>query len=166
MNKLVLLFCLGFVPLFSLDPSDRAQIEKMIHHYEDAHNNHVGAGFSEGFTDDATYTNIFGTTFHGKKEIEDRHVEIRKTIMKNSKMTVTDIELHEAEPGLVIAIVHWKTTGMVLGGPGSPPETREGVLTQTFFKRNNQWQIPASQNTMIPKVSKEAPQLQKEPALK
>ena len=149
------LLCICFVYLnsvFALETADQTVIQEIITNYAKAWNDQAGKGFGDGFAEDADFVNIFGMHFSGKAEIEVRHIKILQAFLKDSKMTILSAKLREVQPGLVIALVKWKVDGF--RQPGSdmrlPGVTREGIFTQVFLLRDHQWEIVASQNTLIP----------------
>lgn len=149
---LLILFTAYLNPAFTLEQSDKVEIQQIIQNYVDAWNYREGKGFGDGFTEDADFVNIFGMNFSGKAEIEDRHIKILQTILKGSKFELMNLNLREVQPGLVIALVRWKVEGF--RNPcydiNKSGETREGIFTQVFINQNNKWQITASQNTLVP----------------
>lgn len=88
----------------------------------------------------------------GKNEIEERHIQILKTIFKGSKFEILDVKLRKVNPNLVIAKIIWRLDGF--RNPGSdlnkPGGIREGVFIQVFIRTENRWKITASQNTLKP----------------
>ena len=149
--SLALFLCLPFVSLLGVNEEDQTSIEAMIQDYTEAWNLHAGKGFANHFTDDADFVNIFGMIFKGKKEIEMRHRKILETIMKDSKLEIIDLKLREAQPGVMIALVHWKLDGFRL--PGSDlllaGDVREGIFTHALIQEDKKWKITATQNTLI-----------------
>ena len=89
--------------------------------------------------------------FSGKQEIEDRHVQIHETFLKESQFKVVDLKLKEAKPGVVIAQVFWIVSGIKKSEVKAMPETTKGVFTHTFIKNGDAWQITSTQNTLISK---------------
>lgn len=148
---LLFILFVSVTPLFSLEETDRASIEKIIHDYTAAWNHHEGKGFADGFTDDASFVNIFGMTFSGKAEIEERHLKILQTIHRGSTLDILKTQFREVQPGLVIGLVHWKLDGFRYPGSdyNKPGDTHYGVFTQVFIITNDEWKITASQNTLI-----------------
>lgn len=136
--------------IIALDESDRNAIQNVIQGYTDSWNLHQGKGFADGYTDDADFVNIFGMYMSGKAAIEERHIKILQTFFKDSQMAITGIKLREVKPDIAIALVKWKVDGY--RDPGSdntkPGETREGIYTQVFIKKDGNWKITASQNTL------------------
>lgn len=129
--------------LSALDTTDRNAIHNIVEHVTHAWNAHQGRGFADHYASDADFVNIFGMTFLGRQEIEDRHIEILKTFLKGSIFEVTGLRLREAKSDVVIAQVHWKVTNI--------QKPMEGVFTHTFVKNKDEWEITSSQNTLISK---------------
>ncbi|MES2344887.1 MAG: SgcJ/EcaC family oxidoreductase [Chlamydiota bacterium] len=129
--------------LSALDTTDRDAIHNIVEHVTHSWNAHQGRGFADHYTPDADFVNIFGMAFLGKKEIEERHIEILKTFLKGSIFEVTGLKLREAKPDVVIAQVHWKVTNI--------KNPMKGVFTHTFVKNQDGWEITSSQNTLISK---------------
>lgn len=147
----VIVFLVSVNSVFSLEKSDRNEIQEVIKNYTDSWNLRGGKGFGDGYTQDADFVNIFGMVFSGKAEIEERHIQILRTFLEGSNLEIVDSQLREAQPGLVIALVRWKLTGY--RAPGSTanktPEGREGIYTHVFIKSDKKWKIAASQNTLV-----------------
>lgn len=137
---------------FALEKEDEAAIENVIKNYVEAWNDHGGKGFGAGFAEDADFVNIFGMHFSGKSEIEWRHVKILESFLKDSKLQVLNIKFREVHPKVVIALIRWKVDGFRQPGStiGLPGVQREGIFTQVFLYQNDQWEIVASQNTLVP----------------
>lgn len=147
---LPIFLCLCINSLYSLEQADRTAIEEIIQNYADAWNLQQGKGFGDGFTEDADFVNIFGMHFSGKAEIEDRHIKILQGFLKDSKLKITDINLREINPNVVVALVRWNLDGF--RNPKSDlkalGEVRSGIFTQVFISQQNKWEITASQNTL------------------
>lgn len=135
--------------IFGFDIADQNSIRNIVGHFANAWNNHEGRGFADYYAEDADFVNIFGMTFSGKPEIERRHIQILETFLKGSNFEVIDQKLREVKPGLVIALVYWKVTGIQKPGESSAIETMKGVFTHTFVKNGEKWEIVSTQNTLI-----------------
>lgn len=153
--RIFILFVLMFINVhsaFALEDADRNSILTVIQNYTNSWNLNECKGFANGFTEDADFVNIYGMVFSGKEEIEARHIKILQTFLKGSMLYILDTRLREVQPGLVIALVHWRLDGY--RNPGSDiskaGETREGIYTQVFIKSEKDWEITSSQNTLIP----------------
>jgi uncharacterized protein (TIGR02246 family) len=146
-----LIAALNNISASALDEFDRNTIQTVIQGFADSWNLRQGKGLADGFTDDADFVNIYGMVFSGRATIEERHLKILQTFLKGTHMAITDIQLREAQPGVVIALVRWKVDGY--HDPGTdlslPGVMREGIFTEVFIKENNNWKITAAQNTLI-----------------
>lgn len=148
---LTTLFMMTMTSVFGWEQADQAAIHGIIKDYTEAWNFRGCIGFGDGFTEEADFVNIFGMHFSGKEEIEQRHIQILKTFLKDSTMEIQDIQLREVQPGVVIALVRWKVQGFRHPSTASNTSTeREGIFTHVFINTNNQWKITASQNTLKP----------------
>lgn len=128
----------------ALEKADQEAIERVIAGYTHAWNEQECRGFADGFAKDADFVNIFGMKFSGREEIEERHVKILQTFLKNSKLEILQTQLREVQKGLVIATIYWKVQGFKKVGA-----IQEGVFTQVFVQAGEKWEITASQNTLI-----------------
>jgi uncharacterized protein (TIGR02246 family) len=150
-GKLAALCLLTMTSIFGLEQADQEAIHGIIKSYTEAWNLRGCIGFGDGFTEDADFVNIFGMHFSGKAEIEQRHIQILKTFLKDSTMEIQDIQLREVQPGVVISLVRWKVHGFRHPSNAASTSTeREGIFTHVFINTNNQWKITASQNTLKP----------------
>lgn len=70
--------------------------------------------------------------------------------MKGSTFEVTDQQLREVKPGLVIAHVWWKVTNIPPSDKSMFRSTLDGIFTHVFVKHSENWSIMCSQNTSIP----------------
>lgn len=145
------LCAIGFLSFaFALEQADEAAIRTAIENLQTVWNERGGKGAADYFAEDATFVNIFGTNFVGKTEIEKRHIEILGTFLKGSTLHITNSQLREVQPGLVIGLIDWEVEGFRRPGMSGPGETKSGVFTQVFVKKGEKWEIAASQNTMRP----------------
>lgn len=128
------LFLLVTSSVFALDTADRNTISKIVEHFTDAWNHHEGKGSADYYAMDADFVNIFGMAFSGRQEIEDRHVQIHEGFLRGSTFKVTELKMREAKPGVVIAQVYWRVTGIQKPGAESR-ETMKGIFTHTLLKK-------------------------------
>lgn len=133
---------------FTIEPKDQKAITQVIERYTASWNASAGVGFGADFTQDADFVNIFGMAFSGKEEIEERHVAILDTFLGGTILTITDVQMREQRPDLVVAKVYWELDREVKRGPIGPV-IKKGIFLQTFVKEKGAWKICASQNTLI-----------------
>lgn len=152
-NKIsMLLLCtvLSFNKSFALEQIDESAIQGLIKEYTVSWNQKSGEGFGNVFTQDADFVNIFGNHYYGREEIEQRHIKILNSFLKASTFTVTNVELREVQPGLVIGHVNWKVekpTNQKSKHKGLG-KSMEGIFSHVFVKQADQWEITATQNTL------------------
>lgn len=138
--------CMIFLSaLNGLTIEEEQSLQKVINLYVKAWNQQQGRGFSNDFSEEADFVNLFGEHFSGKADIEKRHIEILQTFLKGSVLEITHTHFREVYPGLVIAHVYWQLflEKMSVNDPW------KGLFTQVFIYSNNKWEITASQNTLI-----------------
>lgn len=152
---LIALFISSFHSVFALEQADQLAIENVIKGYTQAWNQRGCVGFADNFTEDASFVNILGMVFSGKTEIEDRHVKILETFLKDSILQIQSTELREIQPGVVIALVRWELLGNFSFHPDAKKtlDIRKGVFTQVFINSDHKWEITASQNTLITTIN-------------
>lgn len=144
------LFHVYFMGAFALEQADRNAIQEIVQSYTDAWNQQAGKGFGDHFAEDADFVNVFGMHFSGRSEIEDRHVKILQTFQKGSTLKISNVQLREVQPGVVIGLIRWTLDGFRFPGSDSdkPGEVRSGIFTQVFVNLGQKWEIAASQNTL------------------
>lgn len=154
--SLVVLFIVSLSSGFALENKDHSAIQQVIQGYTEAWNKHAGVGFGDGFSENASFVNIFGMLFWGRAEIEARHVAILQAFLKDSTLEISDVQLQEIQPGIVVALVHWKVSGFQNSNSekNSPTGMMKGIFTQLFVNNDNKWEIRASQNTLIAEKQK------------
>ncbi len=155
MCNLRLLFAfliISFSSVFALEKIDEEAIEEIAQQFENSWNYHGGKGFGDHYAENAKFINIVGMKFFGREAIEERHIKILDTFLKDSTFEVTNLELREKKPGVVVATMHWTVEGF--RDPGSDMkasgETRKGIFTHILMKEEDKWEIIYSVNTLLP----------------
>lgn len=146
MKRLIVSFFL-ISKVFSLEQSDQLAIQDIILNYTNAWNLGKGVGFGKDFSKDASFVNIFAMRFVGKSEIEDRHIKILETFLRDSTLEIINISLQEVKNDVVIAIVEWKVDNF-RSLESNEGEVRRGMFTQVFVKNEEKWEIVASHNSI------------------
>ncbi len=129
----------------------QSEIFLVIKALSDSWNSHDMAVYAAQFTEDADFVNVMGMRWKGRAQIEAAHVQVHRTIFRNSKLKTLDCSLRALAPGVVLAHVRWEMTGHE-----SPPgvrfsEVRHGMITGVFVEQDGRWLIAAFQNTdMVP----------------
>ncbi len=95
--------------------------------------------FASQFTEDATFVNVNGALWIGRKDIEDRHA--KAAIFKSSHADIKPDSVRLLRPDLALVLVSW----MITGDPRDP-QPRSYLMTMVVVKRDGYWLIVAAQN--------------------
>jgi uncharacterized protein (TIGR02246 family) len=95
--------------------------------------------FASQFTEDATFVNVNGALWIGKKDIEDRHA--RAAIFKSSHAEIKPDSIRLLKPDIALVHVSWTITG-----DPRDPQPRSYLMTMVVAKRDGRWLIVAAQN--------------------
>lgn len=89
----------------------QAEIFLVVKALNDSWNTHDMAAYAAQFTEDADFVNVVGMHFRGRSAIEAVHVQIHRTIFRNSTLKTLDCSLRPLTPGLVLAHIRWEMRG-------------------------------------------------------
>jgi uncharacterized protein (TIGR02246 family) len=95
--------------------------------------------FASQFTEDATFVNVNGALWIGKKDIEDRHA--KAGIFKSSHADIKPDSVRLFRPDIALVHVSWTITG-----DPRDPQPRSYLMTMVVSKRDGRWLIVAAQN--------------------
>jgi len=127
----------------------KAKIGRVFEAIVESWNRHDMATYAAQFTTNADFVNVIGMRWRGTQEIEARHVDLHRTIFRNSKLRGLDRSVRFLRPNLAVAHQRWEMTGHE-GLPGwQLPEARQGIMTCVLVEEAGQWRIEALQNTDI-----------------
>jgi uncharacterized protein (TIGR02246 family) len=134
------------------DPSpgksaDEEAIRSLVLERIDAFNRHE-APVPGLFTADADFVNAYGAWRKGPAEIEGGQGERMRTVLKDAKITLTDLRIRLVRPD--VAIVHQKheMSGMRSpSGEAMPPQQELGI--RVMVKEQGTWLITAFHNTIV-----------------
>ena len=118
----------------------------------DGWNSHDMAMYASAFADDADFVNVLGMHWHGRADIQARHVELHRKIFLNSSLKMLNCALRPIAPTVVLAHVHWEMTGHETPPYAPFAPVRQGLITAVFVERDGRWLIASSQNTDIVSV--------------
>jgi uncharacterized protein (TIGR02246 family) len=139
----------------SPDASPQGKDEAAIHHVQerqaDAWNRHDATGYAKLFTMDGDVVNVLGWWWRGRSEIDSRLTTAFAFVFRDSKLTITDVQVRFLSSVVAIAHVRWTMVGAKT--PPGMPEPREGIQLQILTKQEGEWLIASFQNTnSIPEV--------------
>jgi len=130
---------------------DESEIRQLQARQQDAWNRHDAVAYAALFTDDGDVVNVVGWWWRGRREIERQLTAAYAVVFRESRLTVTDVEVKFLAPDVAVAHVRWTMTGART--PPSIPEPRLGIQIQVLQKHGNAWRIASFQNTnSVPEV--------------
>lgn len=134
--------------VFTRDPDAETRadiIRSTADALKDAWNKHDAKAFTDAFTDDAEFTNVFGMVSRGRGEIERTHAFIFEGFLKDSRWTKSDVTVRMIEPGVASVDVRWELVGS-RDPEGNPWSPRTGVMTLIVVKSYGAWKIDVFHN--------------------
>ena len=136
-----------------LSPQAQSEILAVVKAMFDGWNSHDMSLYASSFAEDADFVNVLGLHWHGRADIEARHVELHRKIFRNSSLKMLNSALRAIAPSVVLAHIHWEMTGHE-----TPPFTpfapvRQGLLTAVFVERDGRWLIASLHNTDMASAS-------------
>ena len=130
---------------------DESEIRQLQARQQDAWNRHDAKAYAALFTDDGDVVNVVGWWWRGRSEIERQLTAAYAVVFRESRLTITDVEVRFIARDVAIAHVRWTMEGART--PPSIPEPRQGIQMQVLHKRGDAWRISAFQNTnSVPEV--------------
>jgi uncharacterized protein (TIGR02246 family) len=126
--------------------ADRAAIRDLQATQADAWNRHDAAAYSELFEQDGDVVNVMGWLWRGRDEISRKLTGAFAHVFRESKLTITDVDVRFLDPKLAVAHVRWTMEG-AKPPPGAPEPPRQGIQLQVLRKNGDRWRILSFQNT-------------------
>ena len=124
---------------------DDAAIHQVQSRQAAAWNSHDAAAYASLFTLDGDVVNVVGWWWRGRAEIESKLRAAFALVFRDSKLTITDVQVKFLTPEIAVAHVRWTMEGAKT--PTGIPEPRQGIQTQVLKKQAGTWLIAAFQNT-------------------
>ena len=124
---------------------DDAAIRQVQSRQAEAWNSHDAAAYASLFTLDGDVVNVVGWWWRGRAEIESNLRAAFALVFRDSKLTITDVQVKFLTPEIALAHVRWTMEGAKT--PTGIPEPRQGIQTQVLRKQAGTWLIAAFQNT-------------------
>jgi uncharacterized protein (TIGR02246 family) len=131
---------------------DESAIRQLQARQEDAWNRHDAKAYAALFTNDGDVVNVVGWWWKGRREIERQLTAAYAVAFRESRLTISDVEVRFLARDVAVAHVRWTMEGATT--PPSIPEPRQGIQIQVLHKRGAIWRIAAFQNTnSLPEVA-------------
>ena len=122
-------------------------IDTVVSAVVEAWNRHDMQAYAAQFTEDADFVNVIGMHFRGRPQIESVHVDLHRTIFKNSILRAVNTTVRSVNDQVALAHVAWEMTGAE-GLPGwNVPELRKGMMSLVLVRTGDRWLITAAHNT-------------------
>jgi uncharacterized protein (TIGR02246 family) len=136
----------GLVPVgLRAQREDDAAIRQVQRRQAEAWNSHDAAAYASLFTLDGDVVNVVGWWWRGRAEIESKLRAAFALVFRDSKLTITDVQVKFLTPEIAVAHVRWTMEGAKT--PTGIPQPRQGIQTQVLKKQAGTWLIAAFQNT-------------------
>ncbi|HET6546168.1 MAG TPA: SgcJ/EcaC family oxidoreductase [Rhodanobacteraceae bacterium] len=142
--------CIGSAAAAS--PDDVAQVRAVAMRQADAWNRHDAKAYADLFAADADVVNVVGWWWQGRAELERKLTTAYARMFKDSKLTITDVQVRFPTPSIAVAHARWTMTGAK--PPPGLPEPKEGIQTLVLQKHAGKWLIDVFQNTnALPEIA-------------
>lgn len=126
--------------------SDQTAIEALESKQAAAWNAHDAAAYADLFTPDADVVNVLGWWWKGRDEIRSKLTDAFAFVFKDSRLTITDVQVRKLFPDIAVVHVRWTMTG-AQSPPGEPVPPHEGIQVQVLVRSEDGWRIASFQNT-------------------
>jgi uncharacterized protein (TIGR02246 family) len=111
-----------------------------------AWNKHDADAYAALFTSDGDVVNVLGWWWRGRDQIQRKLSDGFAFVFRDSRLTITDVDVRILSPTIAIAHVRWTMDGAKTP-PGAPQPPREGIQLQILTKQGHDWRIASFQNT-------------------
>lgn len=125
--------------------TDDEEIRKVLASFIEAWNKHDAKAFSMVFAEDADFTNVRGTSAHGRTEVEKFHAPLFATRFKDTNQKMTNIKIRFIKPDVAAVDAWWEMTG-AQGPDGQDIALRKGLLNFIMTKEGDKWFIKVMHN--------------------
>lgn len=128
---------------------DEMEIKKVLAEQVEAWNRHDAKAFSMVFAEDADFTNVVGTSAHGRAEVEKFHAPMFATIFKDTSLKITKTKIRFIKPDVAAVDAWWEMTGAKTR-EGKDIPLRKGLLNFVMTKEGGKWFITVMHNMNLP----------------
>jgi len=110
---------------------------------------HDGKMLAESFAEDADFTNVRGTSLHGRKAIAEFHTDLLSGMFKESHNRTLEIKVRFLRDDIASVDTHWEMTG-AKWPDGTPWPDRKGLGSAIVEKHDGKWLIVVFHNMDLP----------------
>jgi uncharacterized protein (TIGR02246 family) len=136
----------------STDPR-REEVAAILQKVEDAWNTHDMRAFANLFHEDGVWILWTGRVWVGRKDIEEGHAEVHRTIFRNSVQRERLEELTFVGPDAAVV----RYCSLLTGDERSPNKVVRSRKILVVTRRDNGWKIGWGQNTRFADNTPDAP---------
>jgi uncharacterized protein (TIGR02246 family) len=141
-------------------PKDEAAVREVVIAFETASNKHDAKAFAAVFASDAAFTNVLGTTKHGRKAIEEFHRPLFEgdtskgnPSFKNAVLKIDEVTVRFLRPDVASMDIRWTQTGSV-APDGKDRGIRKGLMSWVVTREDGTWQVTVMHNMDLVPVAR------------
>ena len=129
---------------------DTTAVKQVVAAYDAAFNQHDAHAVGALFAEDGDFTNMRGSSKHGRSDIEQNYGNLFNGGLKASHRTDVVKGVRLLNPGMAQVDATWEMTG-TKAADGSENPTRKGLLNWLVAKVDGQWRIVIFHESEFPK---------------
>ncbi len=129
---------------------DSSAVKQLVTAYDEAFNKHDAHAVGELFAEDGDFTNMRGSSKHGRADIEQNYGNLFAAVLKNSHRTDTVKSVRFLSPEMAQVDADWEMTG-TRSADGAENPVRKGLLNWMVEKKGGRWQIVIFHESEFPK---------------
>ena len=130
--------------------ADSSAVKAVVTAYDDGFNSHDSKAIGALFADDGDFTNMRGSSKHGRKDIEQNYGNLLNGGLKTAHRTDNVKNVKFITPDVAELDADWEMTGTkAADGSDNPP--RKGGLDWVVQKINGKWLIVVFHESEYPK---------------
>lgn len=120
---------------------DEETVRRVIEDIHETWNRYDQESRAALFAEDADFTNVRGTQFHGREKILQFHLTpMMRSMFAGSHSTASDIQIRFIKSDVASASCCWEMTNSKYPD-GSNWDFRKGLMSILLTKENNKWLI-------------------------
>lgn len=128
---------------------DEEAIRNVLAQFIEAWNKHDAKAFSMVFAEDADFTNVRGSSAHGRAEVEKFHAPLFATRFKDTNQKMTKTKIRFIRPDVAAVDAWWEMSG-ARNAEGQEIPARKGLLNLVMTKDGGRWFITVMHNMDLP----------------
>jgi uncharacterized protein (TIGR02246 family) len=127
---------------------DKKDILQLVEKMQNSWREHDAKAYASSFSEDATFTTVFGNINEGRQAIEEGHALVFSRLFKQSTLTITDTSVRFIRPGVASVQIRWKMTGAT-HPDGTPWKDRKGLMDWIVVNQNHRWEVVVAHNSEL-----------------